>query len=72
MKKNFGNLNQQKLFIIVYLQTLTDPMALVFRGSMQAMLKVKSKSNLNERMSVYAWKLILKNKCQVLKKVIHF
>ncbi len=28
-----------------------DPLALVFRGSMQAMLKVKSKSNLNERMS---------------------
>ena len=30
---------------------IEDPMALVFRGSMQAMLKVKSKSNLNERMS---------------------
>ena len=30
---------------------IDDPMALVFRGSMQAMLKVKSKSNLNERMS---------------------
>jgi len=28
-----------------------DPMALVFRGSMQAVLKTKSKSNLNERMS---------------------
>jgi len=28
-----------------------DPMALVFKGSMQAMLKTKSKSNLNERMS---------------------
>ncbi|MDC0855635.1 protein TolQ [Candidatus Pelagibacter sp.] len=30
---------------------IEDPMALVFRGSMQAMLKVKSKSNINERMS---------------------
>jgi biopolymer transport protein TolQ len=30
---------------------IDDPMALVFRGSMQAMLKVKSKSNINERMS---------------------
>jgi biopolymer transport protein TolQ len=28
-----------------------DPMALVFKGSMQAMLKTKSKSNLNTRMS---------------------
>ena len=28
-----------------------DPMALVFKESMQAMLKTKSKSNLNERMS---------------------
>ena len=28
-----------------------DPMALVFRGSMQAVLKTKSKSNLNDRMS---------------------
>jgi biopolymer transport protein TolQ len=28
-----------------------DPLALVFRGSMQAVLKTKSKSNLNERMS---------------------
>ena len=30
---------------------LEDPMALVFRGAMQTMLKAKSKSNLNERMS---------------------
>tara|TARA_B100001173_G_C15914405_1_gene515567 strand:- start:129 stop:803 length:675 start_codon:yes stop_codon:yes gene_type:complete len=30
---------------------LEDPMALVFKGSMQAMLKSKSKSNLSERMS---------------------
>ena len=30
---------------------LEDPMALVFKGSMQAMLKNKSKANLNERMS---------------------
>ena len=30
---------------------IEDPMALVFRGSMHAMLKVKSKSNINERMS---------------------
>ena len=30
---------------------LDDPMALVFKGSMQAVLKTKSKSNLNERMS---------------------
>tara|TARA_B100001123_G_scaffold437908_1_gene571585 strand:+ start:633 stop:1307 length:675 start_codon:yes stop_codon:yes gene_type:complete len=30
---------------------VNDPMALVFKGSMQAMLKHKSKSNLNERMS---------------------
>ena len=30
---------------------LEDPMALVFQGSMQAMLKNKSKANLNERMS---------------------
>ncbi len=30
---------------------VNDPMALVFKGSMQAMLKTKSKSNLNERMS---------------------
>ena len=28
-----------------------DPMALVFKGAMQTMLKTKSKSNLNERMS---------------------
>ena len=28
-----------------------DPMALIFKGSMQAMLKTKSKSNLNTRMS---------------------
>mgnify|MGYP006091276085 CR=1 FL=1 len=30
---------------------LEDPMALVFKGSMQTMLKSKSKSNLNDRMS---------------------
>ena len=30
---------------------LEDPMALVFKGSMHAMLKNKSKANLNERMS---------------------
>tara|TARA_B100001142_G_scaffold246869_1_gene246543 strand:- start:3173 stop:3847 length:675 start_codon:yes stop_codon:yes gene_type:complete len=30
---------------------IEDPMALVFKGSMQAMLKTKSKSNLSERMS---------------------
>jgi biopolymer transport protein TolQ len=30
---------------------IEDPMALVFKGSMQAMLKSKSKSNLSERMS---------------------
>ena len=30
---------------------VNDPMALVFKGSMQTMLKTKSKSNLNERMS---------------------
>jgi len=30
---------------------IDDPMALVFKGSMQAVLKTKSKSNLNERMS---------------------
>ena len=30
---------------------IVDPMALVFKGSMQAVLKTKSKSNLNERMS---------------------
>ena len=30
---------------------VNDPMTLVFKGSMQTMLKTKSKSNLNERMS---------------------
>ena len=30
---------------------IKDPMSLVFKESMQAMLKIKSKSNLNERMS---------------------
>ena len=30
---------------------VNDPMALVFKGSMQTMLKTKSKSNLNEKMS---------------------
>jgi|TARA_B110000438_G_scaffold273424_1_gene292821 biopolymer transport protein TolQ len=32
-------------------EKVTDPMALVFKGSMQVMLKSKSKGNLNERMS---------------------
>jgi len=32
-------------------EKVADPMALVFKGSMQAMLKSKSKGNLNERMS---------------------
>jgi len=32
-------------------EKVADPMALVFKGSMQAMLKNKSKGNLNERMS---------------------
>jgi len=32
-------------------EKINDPMALVFKGSMQAMLKNKSKGNLNQRMS---------------------
>jgi len=32
-------------------ENIEDPMALVFKGSMQTLLKSKSKSNLNERMS---------------------
>ena len=51
MKKSFGNQNQQKLFIIVCLANLDNPMALLFRDSMQTLLKAKNKSNLNERMS---------------------
>ena len=43
-EEKFWKSNQQKLFIIVYLKKYTDPMALVFKGSMQVMLKSKSKS----------------------------
>ena len=49
MRKNFGNQNQQKLFTIIW--GFKNPMALLFKDSMQTILKSKSKSNLIERMS---------------------
>ena len=39
-----------------------DPMASLFKDSMQGLLKTKSKSNLSERMSGML-RLVLKNKC---------
>ena len=50
MKKSFGNQNQQKLSIIALPANLENPMALLFKDSMQTLLKAKNKSNLNDRM----------------------
>ena len=38
MKINFGNQNQQKVFIITCLQNIEDPMANVFKDTMQVIL----------------------------------
>ena len=38
-EENFGILNQQKHFIIVYQQKLMIPMAVVFQDAMESLLK---------------------------------
>ena len=46
-------------------------MALVFKDAMQNLLKRRSKSDLNNRMTTLL-KQALKNKCQKLVRVLHF
>ena len=50
-EKNFGIQSQQKHFIIVFQLILEDPMAIVFKDAMQNLLKRKSKSDLNSRIT---------------------
>ena len=51
MKKSSGDLNPLKHFIIILPTEMDDPMAMVFKDSMQTVLKSRSKSNLSERLS---------------------
>ena len=51
MKKNFGNQNQQKTFYNSLPADVENPTALLFKDSMQSLLKAKGKTNLNERMA---------------------
>ena len=60
MKKNFGNQDLPKVSIIIYQQisfynnlpaNIDDPMSNVFKKTMQVVLKSRSRSNLNEKLS---------------------
>ena len=50
---------------------IDDPMALVFKDAMQNLLKRRSKTDLNNRMTTLL-KQALKNKCQKLVKALLF
>ena len=52
LKKSFGNQSQQKPSIIAFASKFRKSYGIImFKDSMQTLLKAKSKSNLNERLS---------------------
>ena len=71
MKKKFWRSKSAETFYNNLPADMDDPMAMVFKDSMQTVLKSRSKSNLNERLSNIMATNIEKQ-MSVIEKILHF
>ena len=70
-EEKFWNSKSAETFYNGLPSELEDPMALVFQNAMEGLLKKKPEQILRKEPALF-WRMVLKNKCQKLKKVLLF